>query len=93
MSLGWGLRADYVVSGIVSARGDSLVLMTIFTDVRGGRFSRVAESIAPTTDPTRAFDPSVLHVNIWLDSAKAMSLRGQAARGRPPFPLDFERRK
>ncbi len=93
MSLGWGLRADYVVSGIVSARGDSLVLLTIFTDVRGGRFSRVAESIAPTTDPKRAFDPSVVHVNMWLDSAKAMSMRGQPTRGRPPFPSEFEQRK
>ncbi len=93
MSLGWGLRADYVVSGLVSARGDSLVLMTIFTDVRGGRFSRVAESTAPTADPKRAFDPSVSHVNMWLDSAKAMSLRGQAARTRPPLPPEFERQK
>ncbi len=93
MSLGWGLRADYVVSGIVSTRGDSLVLMTIFTDVRGGRFSRVSESTAPTTDPKRAFDPSVVHVNMWLDSAKAMSMRGQPTRGRPPFPSEFEQRK
>ena len=93
MSLGWGLRADYVVSGLVSARGDSLVLMTIFTDVRGGRFSRVAESTAPTTDPKRAFDPSVAHVNMWLDSAKTMSVRGQPTRGRPQVPSEFERRK
>jgi len=30
LSLGWGLRADFVVSGIVSQRADSLVLLTIF---------------------------------------------------------------
>jgi serine/threonine-protein kinase len=75
MSIGWGLRADYVVSGFVSTRGDSLVLMTVLTDVRNGRFSRVTESSAPLADRQRTFPPAVGQVTAWLDTARTIAAR------------------
>ncbi len=86
MSIGWGLRADYVVSGLVSTRGDSLVLLTILTDVRNGRFSRVTESTTPVSDPQRAFQPAVVQVTAWLDTAKLIAER------RPPRPAGLSNR-
>ena len=82
MSVGWGLRADYVVSGMVSTRGDSVVLLTIFTDVRDGRFTRVSEALAPVADPKRAFPMAANQVNAWLDTAKVA--RGRRTRGPQP---------
>jgi len=74
LSMGWGLRADYVVSGVVTQRADSLVLLTILTDMRG-RFSRASEIVSPNTDVKKAFDPTLARLNLWLDSAKVMSAR------------------
>ena len=85
LSLGWGLRADFVVTGVVSQRLDSLMLLTIFTDVRGGRFSRAFEAAAPPTDAKRAFDPTLSKIAVWLDSAKILAARaGGRGRGGPP---------
>ncbi len=93
LSLGWGLRADYVVSGFVTQRADSVVLMTIFTDVRGGRFTRVSESTALTADTRRAFDPALAQVNTWLDSARLMAAHLPPRGSRGPTPPQFERRR
>lgn len=82
MSVGWGLRADYVVSGMVSTRGDSVVVLTTFTDVRSGRFSRMSESMAPVADPKQAFPLAAKQVNAWLDTAKVN--RGRRPRGMQP---------
>lgn len=82
MSVGWGLRADYVVSGMVSTRGDSVVVLTIFTDVRDGRFTRMTEALAPVADPKRAFPIAATQVNAWLDTAKVN--RGRRPRGLQP---------
>ena len=79
MSVGWGLRADFVVSGMISTRGDSVVVLSIFTDVRDGRFTRMAEALAPVADPKRAFPIAATQVNAWLDTAKAN--RGRRPRG------------
>ncbi len=75
MSVGWGLRADYVVSGMVSTRGDSVVVLTIFTDVRDGRFTRMSEAMASAADPRKAFPVAATQVNAWLDTAKVSRLR------------------
>jgi len=92
MSVGWGLRADYVVSGLVSTRGDSLVLTTILTDVRNGRFSRVTESSTPVTDPRRAFQPAVVQVTAWLDTAMMIAARRPSRpTGVPDRPMINER--
>ncbi len=81
-SLGWGLRADYVVNGTVTLRADSLVLITMFNDVRDGRFSRVTESTTSSRDPHAAFDASLVKVNVWLDSVGVQ----RARRAPPPRP-------
>lgn len=88
LAMGWGLRSDFVVSGVVSQRADSLVLLTIFTDVRGGRLSRITESVVPQSDAKRAFDPAMAKVNMWLDSARTRSARGQPSRGGRGQPTD-----
>jgi hypothetical protein len=80
MSVGWMLRSDYVVSGVLRQRNDSLALQTLFTDVRGGHFSRAAETVAPMSEPRRVFDAAVGHVHAWLDSARTRSPKG------PPRP-------
>lgn len=93
LSLGWGLRADFVVSGVVTQRGDSLSLVTIFTDVRGGRFSRAQDITAPSVNAKLAFDPMLAKVNMWLDSAKTMASRLPPRGSRPGGgPPQFERR-
>jgi serine/threonine-protein kinase len=78
MSMGWGLRADYLLSGMVALRGDSLVFYTQLLDVRMGRFTRVSESSAPAADLTRAFDPSKAQVAAWLDTVATIAARRRA---------------
>ena len=75
ISVGWGLRADFVVSGMISTRGDSVVVLSIFTDVRNGRFTRMSEALAPVADPKRAFPTAAAQVNAWLDTAKVNRVR------------------
>jgi len=75
MAVGWALRADYVVSGIITMRADSAVLLTLLTDVRGGRYSRAFESAAPVNDLRRTIEPAQRQVQAWLDSAATISQR------------------
>lgn len=75
MAIGWGLRADYVISGMISERTDSVVVLTTLTDVRSGRYSRLFESVAPAADMMRAVDPAQRQVRAWLDTAAAISAR------------------
>ncbi len=82
-SLGWGLRADYVVNGMVTQRADSIVLITMFNDVRDGRFSRVTESTTSSRDPRAAFEASLVKVHVWLDSVGLQRAR-RAAAPQPP---------
>ncbi|MES2522128.1 MAG: serine/threonine-protein kinase [Gemmatimonadota bacterium] len=80
MAVGWTLRSDYVVSGVLRARNDSLVLLTQFTDVIGGHYSRHTEMTAPMNAPRQLFDAALTRVNLWLDSARTR------AANRPPTP-------
>jgi serine/threonine-protein kinase len=82
MSVGWGLRADYVIGGMIAARGDSVVVMTTLTDVKSGRFTRWFESAAPVSDAKRAFEPARVQVSAWLDTAATIAAR----RGQPRAP-------
>jgi len=80
MAVGWSLRADFVVSGWVVARGDSVSLMTTLTDVRTGRFTRAVESV--TTAEAGATKPVELarkQVSAWLDTAASIAARRRAA--------------
>lgn len=89
MAAGWALRADYVVSGMLMVRGDSLAVVTMLTDVRFGRFSKAAETAVPLTEPSRAFEPAKQQVAAWLDTAAMLAARRRSPR--PPTSLDGRR--
>lgn len=80
MTVGWSLRADYVVSGVIAMRGDSTVLVTLLTDVRTGRYSRAFESVAPANDLHRSFDAAQRQVVAWLDTAATAGARRGGGR-------------
>jgi TolB-like protein len=80
MSVGWMLRADYVITGTYFLRGDSLIMMTTFNDVRRGRFNRTSETAALANEPDNALPPAVMHINSWIDSA-AVSRETRGGRG------------
>jgi TolB-like protein len=84
VSLGWTMRADYVVSGVVMQRGDSVALLTQFRDVRDGRFARADENTGTSSEAGKLFAGSLAHVNSWLDSAKVM--RARRPNGPPGGP-------
>ncbi len=75
MAVGWMLRSDFVVSGVVRERNDSLTVLTVLTDVRGGRHSRAEERVYPMGEPKRALDVTLDRVNSWLDSARTRAAR------------------
>ncbi|WP_396205826.1 serine/threonine-protein kinase [Gemmatimonas sp.] len=81
MSVGWALRADFVVSGWVIARGDSLSMVTMLTDVRTGRFQRATESVtAPDVASTKpALENARKQMGAWLDTAATLAARRRAA--------------
>jgi len=83
MSVGWALRADYVVSGVLAARGDTLLLITMLTDVRTGRFSKGAEEVLSASEPAKAVEVARRQVSAWLDTAATMAAR---RGGRGPSP-------
>ena len=86
MSVGWALRADYVVSGVLAARGDTLLLITMLTDVRTGRFSKGAEEIISANEPAKAMEMARRQVTAWLDTAATMAAR-RGSRGPTGEPL------
>ena len=82
MAMGWMLRADYMISGVIRQRGDSLSLLTIFTDVRGGRFSRVVETSGLAANPRAMLDVALKSVTGWLDSSRTRAPRTRGERER-----------
>jgi serine/threonine-protein kinase len=98
MSIGWSMRADYLITGMITARQDSVVYVTQWFDVRTGRFTRMSEAAAPVSDPRRAYDLSKAQVAAWLDTASTIAQRrrnggpgggpngGRDGRGGPPAP-------
>lgn len=86
MSVGWALRADYVVSGVLAARGDTLLLITMLTDVRTGRFSKGAEEVFSAAEPAKAMEMARRQVTAWLDTAATMAAR-RGSRGPAGEPL------
>ncbi|MEI6739164.1 MAG: serine/threonine-protein kinase [Gemmatimonadaceae bacterium] len=85
MAMGWSLRADYVISGVVLQRADSIVWLTMLTDLRG-RFSRAGEVLSAQATPTAAFDASLLNVKNWLDSAAVRRRSAGNGTGRRRLP-------
>jgi TolB-like protein len=83
MAVGWSLRADYVVSGVVLPRGDSVGVVTQFTDVRDGRFVRAGEAVVAPGAPERGYAAALAQLRAWMDSAAALRQR-RPPGGRPP---------
>ncbi|MEP6765803.1 MAG: serine/threonine-protein kinase [Gemmatimonadaceae bacterium] len=84
VTVGWSLRADFVVSGTYLLRGDSIALIAQFNDVRRGRFTRASESTAPISDPMRALAIAQTRMSAWIDSARTMRGGDRGGRGGPP---------
>jgi serine/threonine-protein kinase len=80
-STSWAMRADYMLTGMISTRQDSVVVLTQIIDVRTGRFTRYAEIAAPTSDMRRAFEPSKVQVAAWLDTATTIAARRRSGQG------------
>lgn len=70
VAIGFALRADYLVTGTLIQRNDSLVLLTTFSDVRNASFTRRAETKMSVTEPLHALPTTIGIVNKWIDSAK-----------------------
>lgn len=79
-STSWAMRADYMLTGMISARQDSVTIFTQLIDVRTGRFTRLADISAPATDPRRALEPSKTQVTAWLDSAATIAARRRSGQ-------------
>ena len=69
VSVGWSLRADYIVTGSFSQRRDSLMVFTQFSDLRGG-FTRTMMNTVPFSDVYRTLPTTLTNVNLWIDSAR-----------------------
>ncbi|MEO7361845.1 MAG: hypothetical protein ABI120_16055, partial [Gemmatimonadaceae bacterium] len=80
VSVGWSLRADYIVTGSVITRRDSIMVFTQFNALRGG-FSRSLMTTVPMSDPFRGLAESVASVKMWIDSAR-VSRRTDRGEGR-----------
>jgi len=92
VAVGFSLRADYLVSGTLIHRGDSLVLLTTFSDVRQPGYTRRAETTVPMTEPLRALPATIGSVNFWIDSAKVAPRPNQRGSRRGPDGRDNEGR-
>jgi hypothetical protein len=82
MAVGWSLRADFVVSGMVLPRGDSVGLVTQFTDVRDGRFVRASETVVSPARPAAGTAAALLQLRAWMDSARVLRTRRGTAAAR-----------
>ncbi|GAB1342232.1 hypothetical protein MASR1M101_13590 [Gemmatimonas sp.] len=80
MAVGWSLRADFVVSGWIITRGDSVSMVTTLTDIRTGRFTRAVESVTtPEAGATKPVEDARKQVSAWLDTAATLAARRRAA--------------
>ncbi len=82
MAVGWSLRADFVVSGMVLPRGDSVGLVTQFTDVRDGRYVRAAETVVSPARPAEGTAAALRQLRAWMDSARVLRARRGTAAAR-----------
>ena len=78
MSVGWALRADFVVSGWIMTRGDSVAMVTTLTDVRTGRFTRATESVV-AAGAKPGVETAQKQVGAWLDTAATLAARRRTA--------------
>lgn len=80
-SAGFALRANYVLSGGYFVRNDSLMVITVLTDVQGGSETRShLEAIPRTTSSSALIAPTTAWVRARLDSMR----RTVGSRTPPP---------
>lgn len=88
VSVGWSLRADYIVTGSVITRRDSIMIFTQFNALRGG-YSRSLMTTVPINDPFRGLPASIASVNMWIDSARVATRADRGyGRGNGRGPTD-----
>ena len=78
LSTGFGLRADVIIDGMMSPRGDSLLVVTRFHDIRMGRGPRVSSLMIANGESQRAVDGALKVLNDWLVGATAARARRAA---------------
>ncbi len=86
VSVGWSLRADYIVTGSVVGRRDSLTVFTQFNDLRGG-FNRQLITTVPMSEPFQSLASTVQSLHMWIDSARVQrrpTRGGRGSNGREP---------
>ncbi len=85
-SVGFSLRANFVIGGLYFVRNDSLVVVTGLIDVQGGAGTRYHETAAPLTQRLSVVAPTATWVRARLDT-----LRREMSR-RPAGGLGSQRR-
>ena len=85
-SVGFSLRANFVVGGLYFVRNDSLIVVTGLIDVQGGAGTRFHEVAAPLTQRLSVVAPTATWVRARLDT-----LRREMSR-RPADGLGSQRR-
>jgi len=78
---GFALRANYVLSGAYVVRNDSLVVITVLTDVQGGTETRGHQEAVPRTASTDALVPAT---TTWVRARLDSLRRAVGARTPPP---------
>jgi len=85
-SVGFSLRANFVVGGLYFVRNDSLVVVTGLIDVQGGAGTRYHETAAPLAQRMSVVSPTATWVRARLDTLRREMLR------RPTDGLGSQRR-
>ncbi|MCC6242694.1 MAG: protein kinase [Gemmatimonadaceae bacterium] len=78
LSMGFGMRADIIIDGMIAPRGDSLLVVTRFHDIREGRGPRVFSQMTTVGESQRVVDGALKVVNEWLVNATAARARRPA---------------
>ncbi len=86
-AVGFSLRANFVLSGVYFTRNDSLVVVTVLTDVQGGEGTRLHETVVPMAQRMSVVAPAANWVRARLDT-----LRREMSRRTPGGGPRFEQR-
>ncbi len=75
VAAGFALRANYVLGGVYFLRNDSLVMLTLITDVQGGTETRAHEVVVPVARAASAAPSTATWVRARLDSLRREDIR------------------
>ena len=73
--VGFATRANFVLGGTYFVRGDSLVVVSVLTDVQGGAETRAHEVIVPLAEQARALPASTAWIRARLDTLRREDFR------------------